>query len=590
MPGYLRYIFTLALKQKRSLAFLTFVLLLSVSARLTEPYLYKVVVDTLTNGLVRKSFAPEQTETLLVAIAAWFVLAIILNLASAQVSFLASSIGIYSSKQAHMTGYRRVLRLDYARHMKEHSSRFCKIVDDAETSTWEISNWWLGRFSSAILGFLGMLIIAAFISWPMTLITVSIIPPTFWFITRNIKKFADEQRAVNRLWEEKHEHLADQIGNIVTYKLNPHEAIFVKRHEAFTDRAYAAQTTLNRKWRIVEMLNPDALARFIVFAAGIFFVKDGSITLGTLIMFTGLLNEILMPLSLLSEILPQYTRHAQHIERLLGFLEEPDSLLKPAAPMDLSEVRGNIEFDHVSFAYPKEFGSFELVDVTFAISPGQTVALVGHSGSGKTTIMRLLNRLVDPSFGRITIDGIDLKELDCERIKNFVGTVLQENAIYNETVAQNIAYGDPTTTRERIIQAAMQAEAHEFIEKLPRGYETFIGERGERLSCGETQRIAIARAILKNPKVVVLDESTSALDYITGMKVQKAMAELMKGKATLIIAHRLSTVRHSDLIIVMENGRVICQGSHDELMTSCPTYKRMVDLQIEGVLADSDVH
>ncbi len=586
MPNYLKYVFTLAFRQKKSLVFLVILLFVSVGARLGQPYLYKVVVDTLTSGLIEKSFATSQVRMLVFVVIVWFLLAIVSNITNAGKSFLSWKIGNNNSQEIHMKGYERLLRLDYAKHMAEHSSSYSKIVDDADVSTFEMTNWWLGNFSSAILGFVGMLTIAVFVSWQMTLVAISVIPPTLWFIVRHVKKYENEQRAVNKMWKEKHEHLSDQVGNIVTYKLNPDEDIFLERHKFYTDRASGAQLALNKKWRLVEMLNPDALARFMVLGTGIFFVKDGSITLGTLFMFMGLLNEILTPLHLLGDILPQYMRRAQHIESLLRLFAQQDSVSNPPSPIYISEIKGEIAFDHVSFSYAKEKSSFELHDVSFVIKPGQTVALVGHSGSGKTTIMTLLTRLVDPTSGHITIDGIDLRKFDLEEIKKHVGTVLQENAMYNETLAQNIAYGDAQATRSRIVQAAKQAHAHEFAEKLAKGYDTFIGERGVRLSGGEKQRIAIARAILKNPKIVVLDEPTSALDSITERKVQQGLNELMKKKTTLIIAHRLSTVRNADIILVLENGRIIGRGSHVNLLKTCATYKTMVQLQVEGFLAD----
>jgi ABC-type multidrug transport system fused ATPase/permease subunit len=584
--GYLRYIFSLALKQRRSVILLALLLFVGVGARLTEPYLYKIVVDTLTNGLVARVFAPAQVQTLVVVVIIWFVLAVLMNVTSSQTSYLVWRIGNRSSQEVSMTGYRRLLQMDYAKHMAEHSSRYAKIVDDADTSTWEMTNWWLGRFSSGILGFVGMLIIALSVSWQMTLIAVSVIPPTLWFVIRHVKKYESEQRKVNKMWEEKHEHLSDQISNIVTYKLNPHEDIFVARQKVYSDRAAAAQLALNKRWRLVEMLNPDAFARFLVLGVGIFFVKGGSITLGTLFMFMGLLNEILTPLHMMSDILPQYTRRAQHIERLLGLLAQEDTVSNPVLPAKISGIDGEVVFDHVSFSYSQQKSGFALRDVSFTIKPGQTAALVGHSGSGKTTIMTLLTRLIDPMEGKITIDGFDLRKFNLEEIKKYVGTVLQENAMYNETVAENIAYGDPTATREHIIQAAKQAHADEFIRKLPKGYDALIGERGVRLSGGEKQRIAIARAILKDPTIVVLDEPTSALDSITEKKVQQGINELVKGRTTLIIAHRLSTVRNADIILAIEDGKIIGEGPHEELVKTCPTYKMMVDLQVEGFLAD----
>ncbi len=587
--NYLKYILTLAARQGRAFWALIALLVLSVAARLAEPYLYKVVVDTLTSGLFNGIFVAEQIQTLFTAVAIWFVLAIIMNIASAQMNFLGWKIGNGSAQYAHMRGYRRLLRLDYASHMATHSSRYSKIIDDADNSIWVMTNWWLRRFSSAFLGFAGMLAIALSVSWQMTVIAVSVIPPTLYFIVRHVKKYEARQREVNRMWEEKSEHLADQVANIVTYKLNPHEDIFFERHKKYSDRARNAQIELNEKWRLAEMLNPDAFARFLVLGTGIFFVQNGSITLGTLFMFMGLLNEILTPLHLLGDILPEYSRRAQHITRLIELLQKEDYIKNPDEPATIGELKGKIVFNRVSFSYPQEKSSFSLRNVSLAIEPGQTAALVGHSGSGKTTIMMLLSRLVDPTKGNITIDGVDIRNFDLEQIKRYVGTVLQENAMYNETVADNIAYGDPLASREKIIRAAKQAHADDFIKKLPKGYETIIGERGIRLSGGEKQRVAIARAILKDPRIVVLDEPTSALDSITEKKVQQGISELVKGRTTLIIAHRLSTVRDADLILVIENGKLIGHGRHEDLMQTCPTYKEMVDLQVEGFLADKEL-
>lgn len=584
--NYLRYIFRLALEQRKSVIVLGLLLVLSVVARLTEPYLYKVIVDTLTNGLVARAFSHAQTQTMVMAVGFWFLLAVVVNATAAQVSFMVWRIGNLSSQRTCMAGYRKLLRLDYTKHSSEHSSRYAKIVDDADNSTWQMTNWWLGRFTSALLGFLGMLIIAFSVSWQMTLIAVSVIPPTLWFIVRHVKRYEDEQRKINKMWEEKHEHLSDQIGNIVTYKLNPYEELFFERHKVYSDRASNAQIAINRKWRLVEMLNPDAFARFLVLGTGIFFVQSGSITLGTLFMFMGLLNEILSPLHLLGDILPDYTRRAQHIQRLLNLIAEEEQVKNPDQPAKFSRIEGRVRFENVSFTYLKEGNGFGLENVSFEIPAGKTVALVGHSGSGKTTIMTLLARLVDPASGRITIDGIDLRDFHLEEIKKYIGAVLQENAMYNESVAENIAYGDPGATREQIIRAAEQAHADEFIRKMPKGYDTLIGERGIRLSGGEKQRIAIARAILKNPQIVVLDEPTSALDSITEQKVQQGINELVKGRTTLIIAHRLSTVRSADTILILEDGKIIGQGPHAELVQTCPTYKQMVDLQVAGFLAE----
>lgn len=586
MPRYLRYIFSQSLKQKNQVIALGCLLVVGVLVRLAEPYFYKVIVDTLAASLGTGTFSPTQTNVLIICVSVWFVLAVILNLTAAQSFYLTWKIGNHSAQEVQMKGYQRLLRLDYAQHIGSHSSKLAKIIDDADVSMWEMTNWWLNRFISAFLGFAGMLIIALLVSWKMTLIAVAVIPYGLWFTIRHIKKYEDRQKEVNKLWERKHEHLSDQITNVVTYKLNPHENIFLGRHREYVENALAAQLDLNRKWRLVEMLNPDVFARFMVLAAGILFVKDGSITLGTLFMFMGLLNEILIPLRLLGDILPQYTRRTQHIERFLDLIEKPDAIAEPENPAKISKIKGDIAFDNISFSYGKTVQGFHLKNVSFEIPAGKTVALVGHSGSGKTTIMMLINRLVDPDTGTITIDGVDIKKYDSQEIKRHIGSVLQENAMYNETIAENIAYGQPDASRDEIIKAARQACADDFITRLPSGYDTTIGERGVRLSGGEKQRLAIARAILKKPEIVILDEPTSALDSMTEAKVQKGLSNLMKDKTTLVIAHRLSTVKDASMIIVLEKGKIIGQGTHAQLMKDCKRYKEMVDLQIKGFLAD----
>lgn len=348
------------------------------------------------------------------------------------------------------------------------------------------------------------------------------------------------------------------------------------------------------------MLNPDVLARFLVMGLGAFMVKDGKITIGTLFMFMGLLNEILAPLHLLGDILPQYSRRARHIDKYLGLQNGTNEVRDIDKPVhvSVSEIRGRIEFRDVSFKYREKVElihgeggqdgdakkGFGLDHVSFVIEPGQHVALVGHSGAGKSTIVALITRLVDPTSGQILLDGRDIREFAQEEYRSYFGTVLQEHSLYNETIAQNIAYGRFDATREEIEGAARAAQADDYIARLPKGYDTLIGERGVRLSGGEKQRLAIARAILKSPKIVVLDEPTSALDSITEAKVQKALTKLVEGRTTLTIAHRLSTVRNADAILIINGGRILAKGSHAELLHSCGEYREMVDLQTGGFL------
>ena len=420
----------------------------------------------------------------------------------------------------------------------------------------------------------------------MTLISLSVIPIGLAIIIFMMNRYDDEQRKVNKLWNNKHEHLSDQISNIITYKLNQDESLFLEIQKGFSDRAQAAQTFLNKKWRLVEMLNPDVIARFLVMGVGVFFVKDGLITLGTLFLFLGLLNEILIPLHLLGDILPQYSRRARHIDRFLNLLKEEETIVDPKKPQKIKPVKGKMEFRNVCYTYPGKQNHFGIKNLSFTIQPGEHMAIVGHSGAGKSTIMALMTRLIDPTEGAILLDDIDIRNFKQADYRQIIGTVLQEHSLYNETVARNIAYAKHHAEREEIIAAAKKAAANNFIMKLPNGYDTLVGERGVRLSGGEKQRLAIARAILKDPRIVILDEPTSALDSITEAKVQKGLDVLVEGRTTVTVAHRLSTVRNADNILVLHSGQRIGLGSHLELFKTCEEYREMVELQIGGFLAD----
>jgi ATP-binding cassette, subfamily B, beta-glucan exporter len=219
------------------------------------------------------------------------------------------------------------------------------------------------------------------------------------------------------------------------------------------------------------------------------------------------------------------------------------------------------------------------------VHPGETVALVGATGAGKSTAMALLHRLWDPQHGTVTIDGVDIRDVTLESLRRNIGVVFQESTLFYRTIADNLRVGKPDATDDELIEVAKLAQAHEFIMEHSEGYKTLVGERGRTLSGGERQRIGIARALLKNPPILILDEATSALDTVTEAKIQEALTELMKGRTTFVIAHRLSTIRHADRVLVMDQGRIVEQGSYDELMACGGTFSRLVNTQ-SAVIAD----
>jgi ATP-binding cassette subfamily B protein len=273
-------------------------------------------------------------------------------------------------------------------------------------------------------------------------------------------------------------------------------------------------------------------------------------------------------------------RAAGAMERLTELLAAQPAISAPAQPLALpARVRGDIAFEHVSFRYPSRPDTLALNDYTLSVRSGETVAVVGPSGAGKSTSFQLLLRFYDPQSGRITIDGNDIKRLRPEQLRLQIGFVPQDTVLFGASARENIGYGRPGADDSEIKAAARAAAADQFLRQLPSGYDTFLGERGTRLSGGQRQRIAIARAILRDAPILLLDEATSSLDAESEQLVQAALAELMRGRTTLVIAHRLATVLKADRIVVLEAGQVVAVGNHAQLMRSSPLYARVAALQ-----------
>lgn len=320
--------------------------------------------------------------------------------------------------------------------------------------------------------------------------------------------------------------------------------------------------------------------------AGVFFILHGRMTIGDLFLFVALAGRIYAPLQALESAYRNIIKYLADFSKVRALLEMPDEPDNGAKL--LPSLRQGIVYNRVSFSYPASDREI-LKDISFEIKRGQKVAFVGHTGSGKTTLTQLLTRFYEPLSGSIEIDGTDIREFTLESYRSKLAAVFQDTTLFNDTIRHNLEYVRDSVTFEQVREACRQANILDFIEGLENGFDTEVGERGLKLSGGEKQRLAIARAIIADPEILILDEATSALDAKTERLVQEAFDHLMEGRTSIIIAHRLSTIRHADRIFLFERGELIGQGSHDELYNSSPVYREMVDYQKNGFVEEGEV-
>ncbi|MEX2296577.1 MAG: ABC transporter transmembrane domain-containing protein [Dongiaceae bacterium] len=421
-------------------------------------------------------------------------------------------------------------------------------------------------------------------SWKLTVLVFLVVP----LVLLPILTYG---RRVRRLSRESQDRVADVsveaeevLREIRTVQAFNHEGEDRRR---FAGRLEAALGAAIERTRARAMLT--AIVILLVFGSisavlwiGGHDVLAGRISPGDLSAFVFYAIVVAGSVGAISEVYSDLQRAAGAMERLMELLKTEPQIQAPAQPVALPvPARGEIGFENVTFRYPTRPDRAALDAIDLAVAPGERVALVGPSGAGKTTIFQLLLRFYDPDSGRIRLDGIDIKETDPAALRARIGFVAQEPAIFAANVAENIRYGRPDAKDHEIAAAAKAAHATEFIERLPQGFETELGERGVRLSGGQRQRIAIARAILRNPAVLLLDEATSALDAESERAVQQALDELMQGRTTLVIAHRLATVLKADRIAVLDHGRIVATGTHEALMREQGLYRRLAELQFD---------
>ncbi len=534
--------------------------------------------------LIDEGFAQQSLEQLRQAI--FFILMITLLIAAGTYArfYLVSWLGERVSADIRLAVFNHVITL-HPSYFETHGSG--DIMSRITTDTTLLQSIIGSSFSMALrslLMFIGALIMLFATNIKLTMIVMIGVP----FILIPILLYGRRVRALSRKSQDSMadvgSYAGEAIENIKTvqsYTREPEErAAFM----AEVERSFA----IGRR-RVKQRATLIASVILIVFGAitGMLWVGGsdviaGNMSGGQLGAFVFYAIIVASSLATISEVFGELQRAAGATERLIEILQVESHIVAPVDnPQSVAELTAEIEFENVSFHYPSRPNQAATDQLSLKVEAGKVLALVGPSGAGKSTLFELLQRFYDPQSGTISLGGVDLRALDPKELRQSMALVPQQPALFSADVMHNIRYGKPDATEAEVIEAAKKAHAHDFILKLPQGYQSHLGERGVRLSGGQRQRIAIARAILKNPQILLLDEATSALDSESEHHVQKALEALMQGRTTLIIAHRLSTIQHADNIAVFDHGKLIEVGDHPTLMQRCSLYQRLVELQFK---------
>ncbi len=433
---------------------------------------------------------------------------------------------------------------------------------------------------SSVLRIVFLLTGLLLISWQLTLISLLTLPAMLGIWGRFRKRLDVGFVRVLDSVGEYSSHIQETVAGIRLVKAHAAEGYESARFRGLTAVNYRAvvRNELVRRLfgPVTEMIGAAAVLAILWYGSRLVLVSH-SLEASAFLTFLGLSLSLMQPVKILGRFGPQVQPGLVASRRIFQLLDTaPRVQERPDALSPTQPVTG-IRFENVSFSYVA--GEPCLQDVDLAILPGEVVAVVGPSGSGKTTLASLLARFYDPTAGRVTLNGIDLRELKVAELRGLMGIVTQETTLFHDTVRRNIAYAHDGASAAEVEAAARAANAHEFIMELPNGYDTILGERGTRLSGGQRQRIAIARALLRNPPILILDEATSALDTESELQVQRAIDTLLRERTVLVIAHRLSTIRHADQIVVLEGGRIVQRGTHEQLLAQGALYKRLYELQ-----------
>jgi ABC-type multidrug transport system fused ATPase/permease subunit len=547
---------------------------LSSAIQMVPPIATKYVIDTLI---------PEANIRMIIAVAIGLVLVLLvrywlLYLSRYTVAVAAQQL-IYAMAQNLFDHVQRLSLRFYER--TGTGDIISRTTSDVNTIQQAVT----GGVVNGIVGLVNMFaygIVMVFLDWRMAILVFATLPLLFIASYVTAEMLRERYMVVRAKMSSVNSVLAENITGVRVSKAFAQENAaterFATKNRENLDANMSTAVVQSISMPLIQLIS--AVGMVLVLWFGAERTMSGTLSLGTLVAFASYIIAFYQPVQDLIQINNTFQQALAGAERIFQFIDEvPEVVEKPDA-IDLPAVTGHVCYDHVWFAY--EEGKPVLQDVCVEAKPGQIIALVGHTGSGKTTMINLLPRFYDPNGGRILIDGYDLKDLTIKSLRENIAVVLQETFLFSGTIHDNIAYGRLDATEEDIVNAAKEAHAHEFIQRLPGGYSWQVGEGGAMLSRGQRQRLSLARAILRDPRILILDEATSDVDTETEVLIQRALDRVMRGRTVFVIAHRLSTIRNADMIVVMDHGRVMERGTHEELLTRHGHYRDLYEFQFAG--------
>jgi len=554
---------------------------------LLQPWPLKIVIDYVVGS---KQMPPwlahwfdstvgtDKLVVLNVAAVSVFLIAVAGAVSSYVQSVTMTSVGQWVMHDLRSTLYNHIQRLSLSFHdQSQTGDLITRVTSDIDTVQGFITSSLMDTILDT-LTLAGMLVLMFYIDWRFTLIALSVAPILFVFIYKYTHQIKRASRAVRKKESEIVSKIQEVFSSILVVKAFAREKYEKRRFKEVSMesvelalRARALKAGLSPGVKII-----TALGSALVLWYGARLTLDGTLTPGTLVLFLLYLGKLYSPIRGLSKLPDTFSKPAIAFERIQEVMDI-EIKARGEKPQRAPEFKGRIEFENVSFGYTPD--RLILRDISFRIEPGQVAAFVGPTGAGKTTIMSLIPRFYEVSSGKIRIDGEDVRKFKLKSLRRQLAFVLQETLLFRAPIWQNIVYGRPSATREEVVQAAQLANAHEFIEKMPEGYETMVGERGATLSGGQRQRIGIARAIIRDAPILVLDEPTSGLDAASEALVFDALQRLMAGRTCIVITHRLATIQNADVIFVLKNGMIIEHGTHKELLARDGLYLELYNTQ-----------